>query len=730
MRAGDQIDNAAPASQGGPAAVGRLVRVWRYPVSSLAGEELDAARLTPDGVEGDRAFGLFARADGANIYPVRDARWNAAPLLPARLAGGQPEIEADGAWRAGDAAAGPLADLFGQAVDLRAYDAAHRPRYHRAPLHLLSLQALAALRRHLPGSAVEAARFRPNLLVDLPDLAGELPEYAFLGRDFTLGGLRLRGTIPCGRCGFTTLPAEGLPQDPDILRLLVRRYERNFGIYCDVLDAGEIAVGAQLRLEARPERVVIVGGGQAGATAARALRRLGHAGPIRILAEERHLPYERPPLSKSAAPAPPILGADEAAGSGIALDLGTPAAALDLAARQVETAEGEIVPYDRLILATGGRARRLAGLGRGHGRVHALRLREDAEGLWRALRPGTRLFILGGGWIGMELAAAARTAGAEVDLFLRGERLAPRVLPLVVADALADLHRDRGVRLHLRADPVFAEHADRITARSGGRELVADHLLVAIGMAPNDGLARRAGLDCDDGIVTDALGATRDPAVFAIGDVARPPAGRIESWQNAAAQAEAVARRILGLDPPSPAPARFWSEQFGRRLQIVGRPSPKAPLVAAAEGFWDFGDFAIGIDQPERIHRIARRMSEAAPAAAEPAPAAPVSRTRHRLCASGDLPEGALLRIAHPARGPLCATRQGGRVHVADDRCPHAVASLSEGFVDNGRFVCPLHFAEFDLTDGRPHHAPEGCGALMIHPASERDGQILVDLPD
>lgn len=474
---------------------------------------------------------------------------------------------------------------------------------------------------------------------------------------------------------------------------------------------------------------MIVGGGQAGATAARALRRLGHAGPIRILAEERHLPYERPPLSKSAAPAAPILGSDEADRAEIAMDLGNPVVALDLQARQVETAEGEVMPYDTLILATGGRARKLPGLDRGHGRVHALRLREDAERLWRELRPRARLFILGGGWIGMELAAAARVAGAEVDLFLRGDRLAAGVLPSIVADRLADLHRANGVRLHFNADPSFEEHADRIACHSGGQELDADHLLVAIGMAANDGIARRAGLNCDNGIVTNEHGATRDPAVFAIGDVAHPPAGRIESWQNAERQAEAVARRILGLAPPSAEPPRFWSEQFGRRLQIVGRPSPSAPLVSESEDFWDFGQFAIGIDRPEQIHRVARRMSDAPRVVVAAGPAAQVARTRHRLCASSELPEGALVRFEHPAHGPLCATRQNGRVHVTDDRCPHAVASLSKGFVDGGRLICPLHFAEFDLTDGSPHQAPEGCDALMIHPATERDGQVLVDLP-
>lgn len=718
---------------------GRLAELWRYPVSSLGGEQLDRAALGPDGLIGDRAFGFFDGESGAHIYPARDARWNAAPQLAARLGAAGLELSVNGAdWAAAEdmEMRAQVAQVLGRPVDLRAYGEGARPRYRVAPLHLLSLQAMETLRRLMPGSVIDARRFRPNLLVDLPDMADDIPEYSLLGQEFSLGGLRLRGTVPCGRCAFTTLPIGDLPEDPAVLRMLVRRFERNFGIYCEVIDEGPLEVGARLEAEAgRPgvEPVVIVGGGQAGVSAARALRRLGYTGAIRIFAAERHLPYERPHLSKqvltAGAAVPPLLSAQEAEQAGIALDLATPVEAIDLQARQIETADGHVAGFGTLVLAMGGRARRVPGLNRGYGRVHELRLRDDAERLAGVLRPGTRLFILGGGWVGMEIAAAARMAGADVSLFVRSARLAPRLLPGPVADALAALHRAHGVALHFGVEPKFREHEAGVSCEIDGTHLEGDHLLVAVGMMANDGIARRAGLGGAEGIAVDADGKTARKGVYAIGDVAITPAGRIESWQNANLQAERAARRILDLPAPPEEPLRFWSEQFGHRVQIVGQPDPDAAVVAQTGQFWDFGPFAIGIDTPEAVHRFARRFDAREQLPPARRSVADMPRAEHLLCPSAEVVEGALLRIAHPARGELCATRQGGRIHVTDNRCPHAVASLSEGFVEGGRLVCPLHFAEFDLHDGTPHHAPEGCGALMVHPATERDGQVFVSLP-
>lgn len=725
--------------------LGRVVSLIRYPVSSLAGEYLTEVQVGERGLEGDRRVGLFDAEIGTHIYPVRDARWNGAPLIHARLREGTPELSMDGESWAGMDRPGTLESLserFGAKVALRRYDDTSAPRYKVAPLHLLSLQALDALRRHLPGSQIDERRFRPNILVDLPDMPGDIPEYGLLGREFTLGGLRLRGTAHCKRCGFVTLAMDELPLDNDVIRTILRRYERNFGIYCEVVEPARLHVGDVLSADpgaADVGPIVIVGAGQAGAMAAKALRRLGYEGMIRLIGDEREPPYERPPLSKQISKntelaAQRIMTPIEAEELGIDLALRSQVASLNLERRIVEKIDGETIAFGTLLLATGGMARTIPGLARGHGRIHVLRNLDDARELSRILHPDARIGVLGGGWIGMEIAAVARQKGADVTLMARDTRLAPRILPDAVSAELMRLHRDRGVSVRFGCTARFRETANGVECVDGSDEITFDHLVIAIGMVPNDGLARRAGLDCDDGIMTDADGATGDPRVFAIGDVARQPQGRIESWQNANAQAERAARRILSLEPAAPEPLRFWSEQYDRRLQIVGRPDPDAVALSQKPGrFWDFGSFAIGLDAPDDVHRFARsliRVRSSLSPAAEPLPdAGDLPRREEPLCAAAELIEGALIRIDHPGHGPLAVTRQHGRAYATDDRCPHAVASLATGFVEDGRIICPLHFAEFSLQDGAPFHAPDGCPRLAVHPVIERNGQLYVHLP-
>ena len=724
---------------------GRVAALFRYPISSLLGERLAEARIGPDGIEGDRSYGLFDRESGIHIYPARDARWNDAPLLHSRLKADRLEISLDGGdWLGavdGDADA-VLARLFGRPVDLRAYDDAVRPRYKVAPLHVLSVQAMAALRTRLPASLIDERRFRPNILIDLPEAAGEIPEYALLGHEFTLGDLRLRGTVPCGRCGFTSLPVGDLPSDPEVLKILLRHHERNFGIYCEVLTPGSLSQDARLSAEVEPpsiDPVVIVGAGQAGAMTALALRRLGYAGKIRIYGAERHPPYERPPLSKrlaggDASQPSALLSPVEAEDADISLHLDTPVVAVDPDRRVIETLDGTEANFGTLVLSTGGVARRLPELDRGYGRVHVLRTIEDAGRMALFLKPGSRVAVYGGGWIGMEIASVARQNGAEVTLFARSQTLAPRILPPAVAQVIEALHRDAGVILHLGIEPRFRETAHGVSCAFGAEALTVDHLIVAIGMVANDGLARRAGLACDGGICVDDNGATDRAGIYAVGDVAQPKTGRIESWHNTNLQAERVARRILQRPEPPAEPPRFWSDQFGKRIQIIGRPDPKAVLMAQEPGrFWNFGGFAIGIDAPEPIHRFARDLAVMPPVSGAQRSAAPAQESpgiEQRLCGSSDIAEGELKRMVDLKGRALAVTRQEGRVYVTSDDCPHAEASLTAGFVSEGRIVCPLHFAEFRLDDGEPHQAPAGCGRLKVYPAREREGDIFIILSD
>lgn len=741
--------------------IGTVLALWRYPVSSLAGESLEQVSLTTTGVVGDQLFGVFDAETDAIIYPSKDPRWNGAPLVFARLKSQlELELSADGnSWSAADTPEmlAQIGTVLGRSIRLLQYgsptsNGVAAPRYKQSPIHLLSVQAMSSLRDLMPASVIEERRFRPNILVDMPEGQEAIPEYELLGKEFYIGGLRLRGTDPCARCGFTTLAQEGLPEDPQVLRTLVKQFERNFGIYCEVLDQGEVAVGDPLSLaggESKPDMVVVIGAGQAGAMAARALRRHGFSGRIQIVGEERHLPYERPPLSKSIFSSHtghqarvPVLRSSELKELGIDVLLNAQAVEIRRSARQVELADGSNVGYTTLIVATGGQPRRIPGIDRGHARVHVLRTLDDAELLGRAVSPGATVFVTGGGWIGMEMAAAARTAGCQVTFFARGDRLAPRILPPAIGDYLAALHRANGVNLVFGAEPRFEETEDAVLSHLNGEVSRADALVVAIGMIANDGLARRSGLECENGIVTDADGATSDPHVFAIGDVALQPQGpqgarmRVESWQNANDHADRAARAIMMIDQPAERPLRFWSDQFGRRLQIVGLPKPTAPVTTfetLGDGlFWDFGTFAVGIDCPERMNHYAKALavSDATHGARneteKPEPIDYSCLTKQLVMPTSNLRDGELKKVVVTAVGQLAVTRQSGQVYAFDDGCPHATASLAEGFVDAGRIVCPLHFAEFDLKTGTPYDAPPGCPHLTCYPVQEEGGEIFV----
>jgi uncharacterized protein YcbX len=290
--------------------IGAVSAIWRYPVSSLAGETLGRALITEAGLAGDRTHALFEVQTRDIVFPAVYKRWNVAPRLAARAIDARNiEISIDGQrWRVFDdpSLLNELEAFFGTRVELKRYgssigSAVAKQRYAWKPSPLLSLQALDALKAYLPESQIDVRRFRPNIVVDLPDVAEIVPEHSLLGQEFSIGALRLRGTVRCGRCSFTTLAQQSLPEDRAVLRTLIQEFEKNFGIYCEVLEPGEIAIGdtVSLAVAPAPQRpIVIVGAGQAGAMTAKALRDLGSTQYIQIFGEERHAPYERPPLSK------------------------------------------------------------------------------------------------------------------------------------------------------------------------------------------------------------------------------------------------------------------------------------------------------------------------------------------------------------------------------------------------------------------------------------------------
>lgn len=331
--------------------------------------------------------------------------------------------------------------------------------------------------------------------------------------------------------------------------------------------------------------VVIVGAGHAGGTAAALLRQFGHEGPITLVGEEPLPPYQRPPLSKAwlkgEAGAEDLFlkGDGFYAEHAIDLRLSTRVEAIDRSAPAVVLEGGERLHYDRLILATGARPRRLPLPGAELEGVLELRSVADAERLKGALGPERRLAVIGGGYIGLEVAASARALGAEVVVLEREHRLLPRVAGADLSGFFCAYHGARGVDCRMGTAVAALEGASGAVAAvrlSDGGVLPCDLALVGVGAQPNLELAQGAGLDCADGVVVDLEARTSDPAIYAIGDLTWRPLPlydrmfRLESVPNALEQARQAAASICGRPAPTPEVPWFWSDQYDLKLQIAG----------------------------------------------------------------------------------------------------------------------------------------------------------------
>jgi len=334
-------------------------------------------------------------------------------------------------------------------------------------------------------------------------------------------------------------------------------------------------------------KVVIVGAGHAGGSAAAFLRQYGHEGPIVLIGEEPLLPYQRPPLSKAwlkgeaDADSLALKPQEWYAEANVALRLQGVATSLNRGDRTVTLASGEVISYDFLILATGARARALPIPGADLSGVLALRTAADAEALKAALGPGKRLAVVGGGYVGLEAAASARALGAEATVIERESRVLARVACETLSTFFQDYHGARGVTFELNANVEAFEGEDgRVTGvrLKGGEVVACDAALVGVGAHPNVELAQDAGLECTGGIVVDLEARTSDPRVFAIGDVAHRPLPiyerqfRLESVPNALEQAKQAAAAIVGRAGPPPELPWFWSDQYDLKLQIAGLP--------------------------------------------------------------------------------------------------------------------------------------------------------------
>jgi 3-phenylpropionate/trans-cinnamate dioxygenase ferredoxin reductase subunit len=331
--------------------------------------------------------------------------------------------------------------------------------------------------------------------------------------------------------------------------------------------------------------ILIVGAGHAGGTAAALLRQNGHEGPITLVGAEPLPPYQRPPLSKGWLKGE--TGIDDLllrpaafyADKGIDLCLDTRVRAIDPAARRVTLDDGQAIAFTHLILATGSRLRRLDAPGVDLPGVLALRTVADAEAIRAALSPGARLAVVGGGYIGLEVAASARALGAQVVVFEREPRLLARVASVELSEHFARLHRSHGVQVETGAELAAIESRD---GRAGavrlrdGRRFDCDAVLVGVGALAEDGLAAAAGIACQDGILVDECARTSHEGVYAIGDCTRRPVPRygrslrLESVPNAIEQAKQAAAHLCGKPPPRPEAPWFWSDQYDCRLQIAG----------------------------------------------------------------------------------------------------------------------------------------------------------------
>jgi len=336
----------------------------------------------------------------------------------------------------------------------------------------------------------------------------------------------------------------------------------------------------------KKSRVVIIGAGQAGYWVASTIRQIDAGRDIVMIGDEPHLPYERPPLSKgvltgkqapeSAAFKPAAFYADNRIG----LKLGTRVTSIDRAAQTLALSDGTTETYDTLAIATGLTPRRLPVPGADHPGVVTLRHLGDVAAIRPVLAQGKHLVAIGAGFIGLEIAAAAVTAGAAVTVIEAQPQALGRVIAREVAAAIVARHERHGVRFR------FGETVSEITDRArrpllrlgSGESLEADLVLVGIGAAPNDGIARDAGIGCDDGVLVDETGITSDPHVYAAGDVCRQFSTalgrtiRLESWQNAQNQAIAVGKRIAGAAEPHHELPWFWTDQYDFNFQIAGLP--------------------------------------------------------------------------------------------------------------------------------------------------------------
>lgn len=335
---------------------------------------------------------------------------------------------------------------------------------------------------------------------------------------------------------------------------------------------------------AQRETILVIGAGHCGGRAVDWLRRLGSDARIVLVGGEALRPYERPPLSKGVLTGAKLVDHchlhphDFYSDNDVTFLPSVEARGLDISGRSVDLSDGTRRDFDKLLLTTGGHCRRLPIPGEGLSGVHYLRNAEESEALARSLRPDASLVVIGGGFIGLEVAASARHLGCDVTVLEAADRLLGRVLPPEASKVVAQLQRNHGVELRLGMTPIRLLGANAVSAveLDTGEQIPADVVLVGIGIVPASRLAEEAGLPVDDGVLTDASCRTSAESIYAAGDVTRAfhprydRAIRLESWQNAERQAETAARALVGAPIDNATVPWVWSDQHGWTMQFAG----------------------------------------------------------------------------------------------------------------------------------------------------------------
>lgn len=340
-----------------------------------------------------------------------------------------------------------------------------------------------------------------------------------------------------------------------------------------------------------PHGVVIIGGGQSAAVAARTLRRKKYAGPITILGEEPHRPYQRPPLSKEYLEDPEasieLLPPEWTDEQDVTVRTATAVERIE-EGPVVVTASGTEVRASAVLLATGGTPRTV-GDATGE-RIHHLRTRDDADRLRDALAASGSLVVVGAGFIGAEIASAARAKGVKVTVLEAADQPMQRSLGIRLGEVCAGLQRARGVDLRLSTGvTAVRETADGVAVDTTSGEILADEAVVAVGITPNTAVAEASGIACENGVLVDASGRTSMTGVWAAGDVANqdhPQVDgriRVEHFDNASKQASVAAQSMLGTDVTNSDPHWYWSDQFGVNIQGVGQPHPGDEMVVRGD---------------------------------------------------------------------------------------------------------------------------------------------------